>query len=59
MTFPHKALLPFMHRYSKAIKQHLNCNKFHLHGKRTALLTKQAVHNNKELLNEFGTLIKF
>ena len=59
MTFPHKALLPFMRRCSKAIKQHLNRDKFHLHGKRTVLLTKQAVRNDKELLNEFGTLVKF
>lgn len=54
MTF---SLLPFMRRCS--IKQHLNHDKFHIHGKRTVLLTKQAVRTDKELLNEFDTLVKF
>jgi len=58
MTFPHQALLPFMRKCSKAIKATLNCKQFQLLGKSVILTAKQEVLSNRELKDDFNSLIQ-
>ena len=59
MIFPHKALIPFMRKCSKAIKTHLNYKQYRIQGRRIILLTKELVLKDQELISDFKFLIKF
>ena len=59
MTFPHKALIPFMRKCSRAIKNHLNYKQYKIQGRRIILFTKQCVLKDEELISDFEDLMKF
>ena len=59
MTFPHKVLIPFMRKCSRAIKNHLNYKQYKIQGRRIILLTKQFVLKDEDLISDFEDLMKF
>jgi len=59
MTFPHRTLLPFMQKCSRAIKAHLNCMQLKLQGKHVVIHTKKEVLTNQDLITDLEAIITF